>query len=191
MSAQGGKSNRGRTGGGAIDRNCCAPDETRGFTDYLCFICRHLWQIKRKPCPPIPFVFTVCCARRQKRSIARFSNPTPCQMASAVWIHLQSLSPGRQSRRQFQNVVHELRQWQRPFFRRNLSSSSCRTERLVYTDKFDDPNLPGQLQATITLKKVSCGTELNIVQEDMPDVHSRRDVLSRLAGVACSTGETG
>src|ERR1035441_5198973 len=38
-------------------------------------------------------------------------------------------------------------------------------ERIRYTDKFDDPNLPGELQVAITLKKVSVGTELNIVQE--------------------------
>ncbi|HZQ47882.1 MAG TPA: SRPBCC family protein [Verrucomicrobiae bacterium] len=41
-------------------------------------------------------------------------------------------------------------------------------ERIVYTDKFDDPNLPGQMRATITLKKVTCGTELSIVQEGVP-----------------------
>lgn len=41
-------------------------------------------------------------------------------------------------------------------------------ERIRYTDKFDDPNMPGEMQATITLKKVSCGTELNIVQEGVP-----------------------
>jgi uncharacterized protein YndB with AHSA1/START domain len=43
-------------------------------------------------------------------------------------------------------------------------------ERIRYTDKFDDPNLPGEMRTTITLKKVSCGTELNIVQEGLPDV---------------------
>jgi uncharacterized protein YndB with AHSA1/START domain len=41
---------------------------------------------------------------------------------------------------------------------------------LRYTDKFDDPNMPGQIQVTVTLKKVSVGTELNIVQEGLPDV---------------------
>ena len=41
--------------------------------------------------------------------------------------------------------------------------------RIRYTDKFDDPNLPGEMQATITLKAVFCGTELNIVQEGLPD----------------------
>ena len=41
-------------------------------------------------------------------------------------------------------------------------------ERIVHTDKFDDPNLPGQMQTTISLRKVSCGTELSIVQEGIP-----------------------
>jgi uncharacterized protein YndB with AHSA1/START domain len=43
-------------------------------------------------------------------------------------------------------------------------------ERIRYTDKFDDPNLPGEMSTTITLKKVSCGTELNVVQEGLPAV---------------------
>ena len=43
-------------------------------------------------------------------------------------------------------------------------------ERLRYTDKFDDPNLAGEIQVTVTLKQVSCGTEINIVQEGIPDV---------------------
>ena len=43
-------------------------------------------------------------------------------------------------------------------------------ERIVHTDKFDDANLPGEMRVTITLKKVSCGTELNVVQEGIPDV---------------------
>lgn len=42
-------------------------------------------------------------------------------------------------------------------------------ERLHYTDRFDDPNLPGELHVTVTLKKVSVGTELNVVQEGIPD----------------------
>lgn len=43
-------------------------------------------------------------------------------------------------------------------------------ERIRYADKFDDPNLPGVMQVTVTLKKVSCGTEVNIVQEGVPTV---------------------
>jgi len=42
-------------------------------------------------------------------------------------------------------------------------------ERIRHTDKFDDPNLPGTLQVTISFTKVFCGTELNIVQEGIPD----------------------
>jgi uncharacterized protein YndB with AHSA1/START domain len=43
-------------------------------------------------------------------------------------------------------------------------------QRLRYTDKFDDPNLAGDIVVTVTLKKVSVGTELDIVQEGLPDV---------------------
>jgi len=42
-------------------------------------------------------------------------------------------------------------------------------ERIRYTDKFDDPNLPGEIQTTVSLNKVSCGTEVNIVQEGIPE----------------------
>jgi uncharacterized protein YndB with AHSA1/START domain len=41
-------------------------------------------------------------------------------------------------------------------------------ERIRHTDKFDDPNLPGEMQVTISLRKVLCGTELSIVQENIP-----------------------
>src|SRR5262245_8899327 len=43
-------------------------------------------------------------------------------------------------------------------------------EKLVYTDRFDDPNLPGEMRVTVKLKKVMVGTEVNIVQEGIPDV---------------------
>ena len=42
-------------------------------------------------------------------------------------------------------------------------------QKLVYTDKFEDPNLPGTLKVTITMKQVVCGTELHAVQENIPD----------------------
>lgn len=42
-------------------------------------------------------------------------------------------------------------------------------ERIRYDDQFDDPTLPGQMQVTVTLKAVMCGTELSIVQEGIPD----------------------
>lgn len=57
----------------------------------------------------------------------------------------------------------------------NSHSFSCKFVELTpnkvirYTDKFDDPNLPGEMQVTITLTKVSCGTDLKIIQEGIPD----------------------
>jgi uncharacterized protein YndB with AHSA1/START domain len=43
-------------------------------------------------------------------------------------------------------------------------------ERICYTDQFDDPNLPGEMRTTLVLKKVSCGTELSLVQEGLPEM---------------------
>lgn len=42
-------------------------------------------------------------------------------------------------------------------------------EKIRYTDKFDDPNLPGEMITTVTLREVLCGTELNVVQEGIPE----------------------
>jgi uncharacterized protein YndB with AHSA1/START domain len=43
-------------------------------------------------------------------------------------------------------------------------------EKIVYTDRFDDPNLPGEMLTTIALKRVTCGTELTVVQEGLPEM---------------------
>jgi uncharacterized protein YndB with AHSA1/START domain len=43
-------------------------------------------------------------------------------------------------------------------------------ERIRHTDRFDDPNLPGEMVVTVALKAVSCGTELTVVQEGIPEV---------------------
>jgi uncharacterized protein YndB with AHSA1/START domain len=43
-------------------------------------------------------------------------------------------------------------------------------ELIRYTDKFDDANLPGEMQVTVTFRRVSCGTELTVAQEGVPDV---------------------
>lgn len=43
-------------------------------------------------------------------------------------------------------------------------------ELLVYGDKFDDPNIPGEMKNTVTFKEVSCGTEITITQEGIPDM---------------------
>lgn len=42
--------------------------------------------------------------------------------------------------------------------------------KLVYTDRFDDPNLPGEMTVTVELKAVSCGTEMTVVQDGVPDM---------------------
>src|SRR3984957_12423909 len=90
-------------------------------------------------------------------------------MASAERFHGQSSPLGRQARRYLQNVVYK-------FHHRDDPLVWCEYlelvpyERIRYTDKFDDPNMPGEIQVTITLKKVSVGTELSIVQEGLPDV---------------------
>ncbi len=42
-------------------------------------------------------------------------------------------------------------------------------QRIRYTDRFDDPGLPGEMQTTVSMQRVSCGTELSIVQEGLPD----------------------
>lgn len=52
-------------------------------------------------------------------------------------------------------------------------------ERIVHTDKFDDPNLSSEMKVTVTFGKVSCGTELNIIQEGVPDM---------IPGEACYLG---
>lgn len=43
-------------------------------------------------------------------------------------------------------------------------------ERIRYSDKFDDPNLPGEITCTVTFREVSCGTEMNVLQEGVPEV---------------------
>jgi uncharacterized protein YndB with AHSA1/START domain len=43
------------------------------------------------------------------------------------------------------------------------------SEKIVYTDSFDDPNMPGEMRTTVTIRKVSAGTELTVVQEGIPE----------------------
>ena len=67
---------------------------------------------------------------------------------------------------------------------RELKPDEC----IRYSDKFDDPKLPGEMQVTINLKKISRGTELNIVRKECRrPFHGR--LLSRLAGVTHPFGE--
>ena len=62
--------------------------------------------------------------------------------------------------------------------------------RIRYTDKFDDPNLPGEIHVTVILRPVSVGTELTIEQEGLPDVIPLGGLLSWLAAVAHEFGQT-
>lgn len=99
-------------------------------------------------------------------------------MDSTRRIHRQGSSHGRPRWRQLQTSFTN--------FSKSLGKSHSfggeyleplPNEKIQYTDEFDDPNLPGAMQATITFAKVSCGTELNITQDGVP-MFSGPSVLS-------------
>jgi uncharacterized protein YndB with AHSA1/START domain len=94
--------------------------------------------------------------------------PNTVRVAAAQRLCLHRASSRCESRRHLQHVV------------RNFTTGASHSfggkylelvpgERLRYSDKFDDPNLPGEMHVTVTLKPVSVGTELDIVQEGIPD----------------------
>jgi hypothetical protein len=88
-------------------------------------------------------------------------------MASAERIHRPRPRDERHGRRRLPDVVHELHHRKQPRFRRPVPRAGAERT-LRYTDRFDDPNLPGEMQTTVSLRAVSCGTELDIVQEGLP-----------------------
>ncbi len=90
-------------------------------------------------------------------------------MASSPRIHRQGLPPGCKGRRHPPDSFTNFTTGESHSFGGKYLELVPQ-ERIRYTDRFDDPNLPGELQVTVTLKKVSVGTELNIVQEGVPDV---------------------
>ena len=90
-------------------------------------------------------------------------------MASAIRLHRQGSPHGCQGRRHLQDVVHELHDRPRVILSAASIVNWCHPNAFATTDKFDDPNLPGEMQTTVTLKQVSCGTEINIVQEGIPE----------------------
>ena len=90
-------------------------------------------------------------------------------MASAERLYWQGSPHGCQGRRHLQDVVHQFQHRQDYCFGGEYLEL-VPNERIRYTDRFDDPALFGEMHTTITLKKVSCGTELNIVQEGVPGV---------------------
>jgi uncharacterized protein YndB with AHSA1/START domain len=87
-------------------------------------------------------------------------------MASAERLHRQSSSYGRECRRQLQNVVNFTTGTSHSFGGTYLELKP--NERIRYTDKFDAATLPGEMQTTIILRPVSCGTDVDITQTGVP-----------------------
>ena len=104
------------------------------------------------------------------RVFRAFSNPD----AKAVWlppfgyicnVHSYDFKEGGHYKMSFTNFTNEQsHSWTGTF------TSIRPYELLVYKDKFDDPNLPGEMTVTVSLKEVSCGTELSIKQEGIPEM---------------------
>jgi uncharacterized protein YndB with AHSA1/START domain len=88
-------------------------------------------------------------------------------MASTERIHGQGPSHGGEGRRHVQDVFTNFSTGKSHSFG-GAYVELTPNERIRYTDKFDDPNLPGEMQTTVVLKQVFCGTELNITQEGIP-----------------------
>lgn len=104
------------------------------------------------------------------RVFRAFSNPE----AKSVWlppfgficqVHSFDFKVGGSYKMSFTNFTNEQsHSWSGKF------SEIKTNERLVYKDKFDDPNLPGEMTVTVSFKEVSCGTEITIKQEGIPDM---------------------
>lgn len=105
-----------------------------------------------------------------ERVFRAFSQPA----AKAVWlppfgfvcqVHSFDFKVGGNYRMSFQNFTNEQsHSWSGTF------TTIKHNELIVYKDKFDDPNLPGEITVTVSLKSVMCGTELTIKQEGIPSV---------------------
>lgn len=104
------------------------------------------------------------------RVFRAFSDPE----AKAVWlppfgfickVHSFDFKVGGNYKMSFKNFTNEqIHSWTGTF------TAIKPNELLIYKDKFDDPNLPGEMTVTISFKEVSCGTELNIKQEGIPEM---------------------
>src|ERR1700734_4186255 len=90
-------------------------------------------------------------------------------MASPQWLRLHGASPGGQGRGQLSLSFRNSPPAKAHSFSGTYVELIPR-ERLRYSDRFEDPNLPGEIQVTVTLRSVSVGTELTILQEGLPDV---------------------
>lgn len=104
------------------------------------------------------------------RVFKAFSNPD----AKAVWlppfgyicqVHSFDFKQGGNYKMSFMNFTNDERHsWT------GIFTTIKPNELLVYKDKFDDPNLPGEMTVTVSFKEVSCGTELSIKQEGIPEL---------------------
>ena len=90
------------------------------------------------------------------------------EVAAAQRLYLHGAPLRRESRRHIQDVVSQLHTGASHSFG-GTYLELVSGERVRYTDKFDDPNLPGEMQVTVALKAVAVGTEVNIVQDGIPD----------------------
>ena len=88
-------------------------------------------------------------------------------MAAAARLHLQGPPSRRQGRRHIPDVVHQLHDKPGHSFGGEYLEI-VPNERIRYTDRFDDPNLPDVIEVSVTLKPVSVGTEINIEQSNLP-----------------------
>ncbi|HXH30836.1 MAG TPA: SRPBCC family protein [Bacteriovoracaceae bacterium] len=117
---------------------------------------------------------TVNLHRVLRAPVARVFRAFSDSEAKAVWlppfgficrVHSFDFKIGGSYKMSFMNFTNEQRHsWSGTF------TAIKPHELLVYKDKFDDPNLPGEMTVTISFKEVSCGTELSIKQEGIPEM---------------------
>ncbi len=89
-------------------------------------------------------------------------------MAAAPRLHVQGPPSRRQGRRHVPDVVHQLHDRQSSHSFGGEYLEIVPNARIRYTDRFDDPNLPGIIEVTVVLKPVSVGTEISIEQANIP-----------------------
>lgn len=115
---------------------------------------------------------TVNLHRVLKAPISKVFRAFSSPLAKAVWlppfgyiceVHSYDFKMGGTYKMSFMNFTNEQKHsWSGTF------TTIKPNELLVYKDKFDDPNLPGEMTVTVSFKEVSCGTELSIKQENIP-----------------------
>lgn len=88
-------------------------------------------------------------------------------MVAALRFHLQGGAHGYQGGWHVQDVVHELLDREGESFGGEYLEL-IPAQKICHSDKFDNPNLPGEMQTTVTLTAVSCGTEITLVKEAIP-----------------------